>query len=184
MRPRRCIIEMSRNAPGDTGRMVAPLVGLSLFFAAALGALSFGLWVADQAVLRLVYGSEEVGRLGLRIIAVKPDVKVSNGDTLGEGWCFRHWAVSAIVWLPSTVGFFLGLRRLMPADYRELADLRGPTEELPKLPIYVSVGCVLALLALILAFIRLGLGRGSALLAAAALSVAWVAFWRGGRSAE
>lgn len=177
-------MKMSPNAPGDTGRMVAPLVGLCLFFAAALGALNFGLWVADQVVLRLVYGSEEVDRLGLRLVAVKPDLKVSNGDTLEEKWSFRHWATSAVVWLPSTVGLFLALRRLMPADYRELADLRRPTEELPKLPTYVSVGCVLALLVLILAFIKLGLGRGSALLAATALSVAWVAFWRDRSSAE
>ena len=172
---------MRRSAPRDSPRTVAQSVILALFFAAALGGLSFGLWVADQVVLRLVYGSDQVEQLGLRIVAIKPDLKVSNGDTLEE-WSFRHWGISAIVWRPSTVGLFFGLRRLMPADYRGLADLQQSREDLSELPVWLPAGCLLLLLALVLVFVVAGMAAGSALLAATALSVAWVASWLGGRS--
>ena len=168
---------MRRNAPGDTGRMVAPLVAVSLFFAAALGALSFGLWTANQVVLRAVYGSEEVDRWGLRITAIKPVLRVSNGDTLEE-WGFRHFAIAGVVWVPSGLGLFFALRRLMPAEHRRLADLQRPREEAREVPFCLPVGCLPILLVLILEF-ALGMAAGSALLAAAALSVAWVASWRG-----
>lgn len=174
---------MSRNARRDTAGVLADAVALALFFAAAFGALSLGLWTANQVVLRQVYGSEEVDRSGLRITAIKPDLRVSNGDTLEE-WSFRHRLISAVVWLPSTIGLFLALRRLMPAEYRKLADLKRPRQRSWEAPLWLRIGCLPFLLVVILVFVTAGMAVGSALLAAAALSVAWVSAWLGGRSAE
>jgi len=91
------------------------------FIALNLGGLRLGFKVAEQVILRSVYGSDTVHREHLRIIAVKPTLQVSNGDRLEE-WSFRHYLISGAVWIASVVGFGSLIRQVLPSEYRKMAE--------------------------------------------------------------
>ncbi len=146
-----------------------------LFLASALLTGVIGTWAADQVVLRYVYGQEVVRREQLRIMSHKPDLTVSNGDTL-KGWSFSHFLISGVVWLPQCIGLLSLLFRLMPKEYRELAvSPRGFTGT--QTPISFAV-CLLSIVIFVISLFLLRdmLGRlvACAVVASIALALQWL----------
>lgn len=99
-------------------RMFLLCIGL---IALHLGCTRLGLKVAEQVVLRAEYGSDTVHAEHLRIVSVKPTLQVSNGDRLEE-WSFVHFLISAGVWVVSLLGLGVMIRKVLPAEYREIVE--------------------------------------------------------------
>jgi hypothetical protein len=100
---------------------VAHWVWVTLFFATGFATLQLSLRAADVLVLRWVYGPERVEREQLRVVAVKPALRVSNGERL-EGWSFRHFLLSLALWLPLCAGSLFVLWLVLPGEYRGVAE--------------------------------------------------------------
>jgi hypothetical protein len=62
------------------------------------GALRFAIWAANWIVLWYLYGSARVKHDHLRMVRIKPNLVVSNGDVL-HGFGFCHYLVSMAIWL-------------------------------------------------------------------------------------
>jgi hypothetical protein len=113
------------------------------FIALNLACLRLGLFVAEQVVLRYEYGSETVDREHLRLIELKPALRVSNGDRL-ESWTFRHFLISAAVWLSSAVPTCLLISKVLPAEYRDISEWR--TADAGEDPDARGVSCLVVVL--------------------------------------
>jgi hypothetical protein len=103
-----------------TRRAIALWATATLFLFSCTATLGFANWIADQIMLRAVYGAEVVERDQLRIVSHKPIPRVSNGDDLEE-WGFRRFLIASAIWLPSAMVVFLGLMCVVPREYRKAA---------------------------------------------------------------
>jgi hypothetical protein len=92
----------------------------TIFFFSCSATSGLASSIADQIMLRAVYGSEVVRRDQLRIVFHKPVPQVSNGDRL-EDWSSRHFLISSAFWLPLALGALVVLFWVAPREYREMA---------------------------------------------------------------
>ena len=82
--------------------------------AIAAGLLRFALWAANVITLWYLYGWATVNHDHLKIVRVKPDLVVSNGDVL-HGIGGYHYFVGVAVWLPLGIGLvFVVYRFVLP----------------------------------------------------------------------
>jgi hypothetical protein len=92
-------------------------------------ALRFALWAANVITLWYLYGWATVKHDHLRIVRVKPDLVVSNGDVL-KGIGGYHYFVGVAIWLPLGVGLVaLIFYTLVPREMRAILMERSPAEK-------------------------------------------------------
>lgn len=133
-------------------------------------ALRMAIWAANQLTLRYLYGSATVSRLHLRIVRVKPQLVVSNGDVL-RGIGFYHYLVGVAVWIPLSVTLLLVIYyQLMPKGSRETIEVRPPKGEQSTSPFAL-------IWALALFFLVTGLLPIAAALAVSTISVMIALIW-------
>ncbi len=102
----------------DSVRTKVRSLSLVMAMAVMTGTLRFAMWAANQITLSYLYGSATVRHDHLRIVRVKPDLVVSNGDVL-RGIGAYHYFVGVGIWLPAALGLaFLIDRFLLPEPCR------------------------------------------------------------------
>ena len=131
-------------------------------------ALRIALESANVITLSHLYGRATVRRLHLRIVSVKPQLVVSNGDIL-RGIGPYHFLLGVAIWLPLSVGLIsLVFYTCFPRWQREIMMKRAPGPS----------GSALALLwALALFFLVPGLLPIGIALAVAVGSIAVALIW-------
>jgi len=93
----------------------------------------------------------------LRIIKIKPELVVSNGDVL-RGYGFYHYLVGMAIWLPLTVGLLMLIYyTLLPLECREALRTGGNrrAENAQRMTVFALVW-VLALFFLVTGLLPVG----------------------------
>ena len=152
----------------ETSATQARSAFLVIWVATVTGALRVAIWAASTITLWHVYGRATVIREHLRIIRVKPQLVVSNGDVL-HCLGFYHYLLGIATWLPLGVGLLLLIYcKLLPKR------LRGTWQGKAQSVSVVALLCTLALFFLIAAILPMGPA-----LAAAVASVGTALIWAG-----
>ena len=143
-------------------------VWLVIFMAVATSALRIAIGVANWITLWHLYGEATVAHDHLRIIKIKPQLVVSNGDVL-RGIGFYHYLVGVAIWLPLAFGLMLLIYyTLLPTRHREVLQRREQNQ---------SVRGVAIIWILALFFLVTGLLPIWPALAVAAASLAAALIW-------
>ena len=112
----------------------------------------------------------------LRIIKIKPELVVSNGDVL-RGYGFYHYLVGMAIWLPLTVGLLMLIYyTLLPLECREALRTGGNrrAENAQRMTVFALVW-VLALFFLVVSLIAALFGFTG--ISAAAAGIAKILFF-------
>jgi hypothetical protein len=98
-------------------------------FSIITGALRFALWSANWITLWYLYGWATVQHDHLRIVRIKPELVVSNGDVL-KGIGAYHYFVGVAIWLPVAFGLYLPIfYKLVPPRIQALTTQRRRQSE-------------------------------------------------------
>lgn len=102
---------------------------LVIAMAVCTGALRLAMWAASELTLRYLYGQATVARLHLRIVRIKPQLVVSNGDVL-RGIGIYHYLLGVAIWLTLSIVLLLVIYcRLVPSGCRKVFELPPPKAE-------------------------------------------------------
>lgn len=103
---------------------IASLV-LVIWMAAVMSALRLAIWVASELILWHLYGRTTVERLHLRIVKIKPELVVSNGDVL-RGFGFYHYLIGVAIWLPLAIALLSFIfQRLLSKRHQEMLQRKN-----------------------------------------------------------
>jgi len=125
---------MSSNPAPDATTKTASMrqrvrdAGLVIFMAVAASSFRIANWAANQITLWYLYGWATVERDHLRIVKIKPQLGVSNGDVL-RGMGGYHYFVGIAIWLPLTFGLMaLIYYTLLPRQHRKALQAKEQTQ--------------------------------------------------------
>ena len=142
---------------------------LVIWMATLTAALRTAMWAANEITLLYLYGRATVAHNHLRIVRVKPQLVVSNGDVL-RGFGFYHYLIGVAIWLPLGIGLlFFIYYTLLPQQARAVWKGKEQKDQ--------SFSGLALLWALALFFLVTGLLPMASALAVAAVSVAAALIW-------
>jgi len=108
-----------------SARESANALWLVIGMGTAMSALRLAIALSNELTLWYLYGWATLKRDHLRIIKIKPELVVSNGDVL-RGIGFYHYLVGVAIWLPLTVGLLTLIHsRLLPEECQAALRTRG-----------------------------------------------------------
>lgn len=163
-------VESERGA--KSAREQARSAFLVTWMATLTAALRIAMWAANEITLLYLYGRATVARDHLRIVRIKPELVVSNGDVL-RGFGFYHYLIGIAIWLLLGIGLLLFVYyNLMPQQARDVWQGKAPKEQ--------SFSGIALLWALALFFLVTGLLPMGLALAVAAGSVIAALIWAQG----
>lgn len=101
---------------------------LVMALAVCTGTLRLAMRTANDLILRYLYGSATVQHEHLRIVRVKPQLLVSNGDVL-RGIGFYHYLVGVGIWFLLSVGLLLVIYYgFVPKECRQVFQVSEPRD--------------------------------------------------------
>ncbi|MGA2345554.1 MAG: hypothetical protein ABSF93_06080 [Candidatus Sulfotelmatobacter sp.] len=134
---------------------------LVTFMAVAASSLRIAIWAANAITLWHLYGQATVDRDHLRIVKIKPQLVVSNGDVL-RGIGGYHFFIGVIIWLPLTFALMsLIYYTLLPKRHREALQAKEQSQGGSAVAVIWALALPILVTAVLPMWAALSVGAGS-----------------------